>query len=397
MSHPLTPPPFAAIVPAFDPEQALLPIAGASLVERQLRLLAGIGVTHAVLLVENLTAEMAGVIGKVRGGRMRVDVVRSLGEAVPQLHDAARVLVLAEGLLPDARLAEQVAGAPVPAVAALADDAGLERYERVDAETRWAGLALLDAVRIAETAAMLGEWDPASTLLRRAVQEGARRVPAEVPPLLGSDPAAMADAERSLLLGARRGRRGWARRLIEGPLSDRLIPLMLERGVARGIVGLSAALLAVAAGMAALIGWRWIPLGALLVSGITTASANQLYALHGDRSSGRAVQRHARLAGLGLALLGLAIGLYRGDGQWGWLLLAGITAALLAGLFVVSSTAKRLGFAAELAWLATPGAMPWVLTPFAIIDLWRVGAVALALYAVASFVVMARALIQAIR
>ena len=392
MSQPITPPPFAAIVPAFDPEQALQPIAGASLVERQLRLLAAAGVTHAVLLVEGLPADMAAVVGGVRGGRMRIDIVRSLAEAVPQLHGATRVLVLAEGCLPEPDLVGQIALAPMPAVATIADGPGLERYERIDAETRWAGLALLDAGRIGDTAAMLGEWDPASTLLRRAVQEGARRVPAGIPPLLASDQAAMAHVERRLLIGARRGRRGWARRWIEGPLSDRLLPLMLERRVPRAPVGIGAAVLAIAAGILALGGWRWGALAALLVSGAAMASANQLYALHGDHSRARVLQRYGRLAGLALALLGLAIGLFRQDGQWGWLLVALATAAALGTQHLMALLAKHMGGTIDLPWLAAPGALPWAILPFAIAGWWGTGAIALALYAVASAVAAGQAL-----
>ena len=44
-------------------------------------------------------------------------------------------------------------------------------------ESRWAGVALVDAHLLGSTAAMLGDWDLQSTLLRRAIQEGALRVP----------------------------------------------------------------------------------------------------------------------------------------------------------------------------------------------------------------------------
>ena len=51
-----------------------------------------------------------------------------------------------------------------------------ERYERIDADSRWAGLALLDGALLQRTAAMLRDWDLQSTLLRRAVQAGARQL-----------------------------------------------------------------------------------------------------------------------------------------------------------------------------------------------------------------------------
>lgn len=382
----------AAIVAAFDPDQAVEPIAGASVLERQLRTLLAAGVTYTLLLVDRVTPAMATIVGAARGGRMRIEPVRTLGEAVAPLAGRARVLLLADGCLPDPRLVGQMIVAPIPSLATIPDGEGLDLYERIDASTRWAGLAMLDLVRIADTAAMLGDWDPVSTVLRRAVQEGAQRVPAAAPPLLASDRAAMADAERRLLLDARRGRRGWARRRIEGPVSDRLVPLLLERGIARGPVGTVAAGLSLAGGAMALFGWHWPALASLLLSGPAMACANQLYTLHGDRSAARALQRHARLAGIGMALAGLAIGLTRQDGQWGWLVVAAATAALLGALDATNRLAQRLGVAPDLPWLATPGAMPWAIAPFALLGWWGAGAGALLLYALVSLAAAAHGL-----
>ena len=50
-------------------------------------------------------------------------------------------------------------------------------FERIDSAHRWAGLARVDANMLGATAAMLGDWDLQSTLLRRAVQAGARLDP----------------------------------------------------------------------------------------------------------------------------------------------------------------------------------------------------------------------------
>lgn len=386
----------AAIVAAYDPEQAIEPIAGASVLERQLGALSTAGVTYTLLLVDSVTPEMASIVGALREGTMRIELVRTLGETVSPLAGRARVLLLGEGCLPDPRLVAQMMVAPIPSVATIGDGESLDSYERIDASTRWAGLAVLDIGRIADTAAMLGDWDPVSTLLRRAVQEGAQRVAAAAPPLLASDRAAMADAERRLLLDARRGRTGWARRRIEGPLSDRLLPLLLERGLAGGVVGTVAAGLALVGGAMALFGWRWPPLAALLLSGPAMACANQLHALHGDRSTGRIRQRHARLAGLGTALAGLAIGLTRQDGQWGWIVVAAATAALLGTLGLVDRLARRLGAAADLAWSATPGAMPWAIAPFGLFGWWGAGALALLLYALVSLAAATRGLAGAI-
>ena len=86
------------------------------------------------------------------------------------------------------------------------DDDAHDGFERIDATHRWAGLARLPAALVGATAAMIGDWDLQSTLLRRAVQSGARLVPAAsgegAGPFL-ADGEAMAGFERRLLLASR--------------------------------------------------------------------------------------------------------------------------------------------------------------------------------------------------
>ena len=57
------------------------------------------------------------------------------------------------------------------------DDEAHEDFERVDGASRWSGVALVEGRMLGATAAMLGDWDLPSTLLRRSLQAGARLVP----------------------------------------------------------------------------------------------------------------------------------------------------------------------------------------------------------------------------
>src|SRR3546814_17901199 len=49
-------------------------------------------------------------------------------------------------------------------------------FGRIDATRRWGGLASISQPMVAELAGMPGEWDMMLTLLRLAVQAGARRL-----------------------------------------------------------------------------------------------------------------------------------------------------------------------------------------------------------------------------
>ena len=87
-----------------------------------------------------------------------------------------------------------------------------ELYERIDADSRWAGLAAIDGALLRETAGMLRDWDLQSTLLRRTLQAGAGHVAADGAAAVAIlDREADLDAlERRIIAGADGAGRSWA-------------------------------------------------------------------------------------------------------------------------------------------------------------------------------------------
>src|SRR3546814_13407690 len=81
-----------------------------------------------------------------------------------------------DGLIVDESHIERLLEAEAPALLTMADHLADDRFERIDADSRWAGLALLDGGTLRQTAAMLQDWDLQSTLLRRVVQAHARQI-----------------------------------------------------------------------------------------------------------------------------------------------------------------------------------------------------------------------------
>ena len=107
---------------------------------------------------------------------------------------------------------------PEPAVATVPDDEAARRLSSGSTPIR-AGPAsrVVDAHLLGSTAAMLGDWDLQSTLLRRAIQEGARRLDAAEcggEPLLVESADELAGFQRHLVDASRGGRTDWASRYI---------------------------------------------------------------------------------------------------------------------------------------------------------------------------------------
>ena len=324
---------------------------------------------------------LAAPLGRLRADHIAIDAVRSLADAADRLAASPRVLLLTEGCLPDRALLDRLVTAPVPAIAALADAPGLEDWERIDAQARWAGVALIDGGRVIEAAAMLGEWDPISTLLRRAVQEGAARVTVSAPPILAADAGSAAEAEAGIIRGTRELHEGWAARWIEAPLVEWSLPLLFPRSIEPLWPGALAALLALIGGLAALAGLRWWMLAPLLLAGLLRLIARRLSAVQARSLPYAFAIARAGDAGLVLASAGLGLGLMRGGGQWGWLLLGG----LLPIVMLLTSLQRRAnawaGAASEPVWLARPDELPWALAPIAAIAGWGAGLAGLCAYA----------------
>lgn len=380
--------PFDALVAAYEPGpgpgalRALVPVAGRPLVEHQLRRLAAAGAGRLLLLVDEVSPELAEVVTLLKREGLALEPVAGLDVAAAALSADRPCLLLADACLPEEELLRRMGAAPSPLLACLPDTPALERYERMDADTRWAGVALLDGARVAAAAAMLGSWDPVSTLLRRAVQEGAARLDASgQPPVLLLDPSEQADADARIVEAARPHPRDWAARWVEAPLLSRIVPRLVERGTAPEWLAVPAGLAALLGGVLALAGWRWPPLLLLLAASPLRAAGRQLARIV-DRPliGGWLLRVIDRLAGL-VAVVGLSAGLMRGTGQWGWCL----TGALLIVAVLLAVPLRAAAPRPVPLWLATRRTLAWALLPFACLGRWDWGLAALAAYAAASF------------
>lgn len=378
-----------ALVAAFDTEggalRAAMPLAGAALLEHQIRRLAAAGAEHPILLVEAMTPALAAPLARLRADGIAVRVLTHISEAADLLAAEPRVLVVADACLPARALLERMATAPVPAVATVPDMAENAAFERIDATERWAGIALLDGRRIAEVAQIVGDWDPISTMLRSAVQEHAGRVPAgdDVPVVVGSGEA-MRAAEARLVAGSREEARGWAQRYVEAPIAEVILPQLFARAVQPSLfAGLSGGL-AAAGAVAGLAGYRWWALAPLLLAGPLARIAGRLSLIQARKVPAAAALPYARRICLALAAGGLGAELMLERGQWGWLLLGCLTVIATMLTSVGNRLSAWLGSGGEPMWLATPAALTWSLLPFALLGAWGSGLVAVTIYAAGS-------------
>jgi hypothetical protein len=394
----------AALISAYrqsddsDGLRATLPLVGGTLVEHQARQAARAGATHIVILVERLPAALTGAIDALRADGLAVDIARSVGDAADRVHPDERLLVIADGCVVGQSAIDRIAAADAPALLTLADEPGRDAFERIDGGSRWAGLALIDGARLRSTAAMLGDWDVESTLLRRAVQENARRISvfeAEAGsvsaglPIIAETARALADLERQLLIGSRRQAASWPARFIFAPVEEPIAGLLLRRAAEpQWIAMLGAALAAIAAPLAAM-GWFWAALLALLLSGPVAAVAGRLAAVRLAAIRRQRLFEGTRTVGAVMALL-LFVEPLVAERGWGWWCIAGLAIAGMAALMIERRIAAGLTLMAEPIWLASLDGLIWGFLPFAVAGHWPAGVAALAGYAILSFIFVQR-------
>lgn len=376
-----------ALIGAYEPGpgpgglRALLPLAGMSVIEHQARRAVEAGAARVLLLIDEGPGELLEAVARLRHDGIQTGIAHGIDQVADAIGQDETVLLIAEACLPEVGLLRAICAAHVPVLAVLPDTSDYAQFERIDADQRWAGVAMLDGHRIAETAAMIGAWDPVSTLLRRAVQEGAARIEAVKPPILATDAAALAAAEQAILVNARKPADDLIGRVLFAPTEELAMPLLLARKTEANMVAGIGALLAFVGGALSLAGWRWLPLLGLLLSGPAAAGAARLGRIRQRSRFQERIFGWVRLAGAGLGVAGLARLLFKTSGQWGWWVVGGLLVAAMLGLWAE----RRLSPNRPPIWLASVDTLIWAMLPFAAFGHWDWGLAAVAAYAAGSF------------
>lgn len=367
------------------PLRAVLPLAGRTVVERQAKLAALAGARRILVLVERVPPELAAALDRLRRDGLAVLIAHSAEEAAERVDPSDPLLFVADGFIGDEGHLRRVAAAVPPALLTVPDASVDDRFERIDAESRWAGLGLVDGALLAETAAMLNDWDPQSTLLRRAVQSGARMLSVrgergEGALIIAERVADLSGVHRRIVDRAASGRGDWISQYLLGPVERAATHALMGGTVTPRSVGLAAVTLTALGAAAFVWHWLWLGLVLMLLSTPLDGIADRLARLRLEDGVSHSWWSHLlpALAAAALLALGLSIGRFHG---WGSILLAAaILLFLLAQRFEVQDQEPR-----GLIFLAERKGLVWLLLPFAVAGLWLAGLFALLVYAVGSF------------
>jgi hypothetical protein len=370
--------------------RALLPLAGRTLVEYQARCASAVGAAPIVVVVERVPQSLQDAFERLRLDGIGIFPVSDVNEALSRFEGGSMILLMADGLAPSIDLVVTLAEESESAVAVVPDDEEHEAFERIDASSRWAGVALVNARLLGSTAAMLGDWDLQSTLLRRTIQEGARRIPAADSggePLLAESADQLAGFQRHLLEASRGIRSDWASRYVLPLVEDLATEQLMETPVKPSWLLLMALALTLGGALCFTRGWLGAGLILLVLSTPLDLIAARLATIRLKPVPARVWSRLALWPAAGLALL--AIGLWEMRHGTGW----GAAVAAAAGCaFAEAAAIERFGApsGAE-TWLFSRRNAVFLAIPFAIGGVWTVFLLVLLFYAAVSFFIIQRA------
>jgi hypothetical protein len=378
-----------ALVGAYQEDEsgalrALYPLAGRTLVEYQVRCVAAAGAAPIVLVVDRIPMALNEALERLQREGLAVTTVSDGNDAASRFGTGESILMIGDGIAPPSELLNSIAEHAEPVIVTVPDDPSHEQFERIDGVSRWAGVALVDAGTVGATAAMLGDWDLQSTLLRRTLQDGALLVPVAPDsgePVLANSPEELSALDRQLIVSSRGSRRDWASRYVLPIVEEYATEALLTTSVKPERLIDAAVLITLAAVVAFATGWLWLGMALLVLSTPLDLVARRLAALRLRPLSPRSTMRRLLWPMAGLALFALGWWLSGHGAGWG-----AAYAALVAAAFAEAGRIERqkTEFPGQI-WLFSRRNAILGAVPFALLGAWTSAIVALSLYAAASF------------
>lgn len=400
-----------------QPPPGLLPVAGSTPVERQLRQALDCGAGTVWLLAPDLPERLALAVARddrVRRARTATELAAGLAA------EGRNLLLFAPGLVIDTRLLAAMIAAPADAALLVFAGDPPPGAERLDAASHWAGLARAPAPLAAQTAAALGDWDLAATFAHAVAAAGGARIEAgrtglympsmrrDVPliwALVRHEAQGRAVTDR-LIESAQKGCLDWPARFLHPPIENQLLRWLLPTRLTPNGMTVIAACVGIAAAVLFATGHLGWGLGMAILAGPLDgvdgkmARVRHQFSRWGDLE--HVLDKLVEHAGW-LALGGWLAGAGHGLAAWlaaGGIVLLSVSEAVKGEMFRRLAGRQLDDWSPfDRAWRLVAGRRNtclWALVPFALAGLWFQGLLMVLGYGAISFAVAEARFLMAI-
>jgi hypothetical protein len=248
-----------------DKSGALAPgmmlVGGEPLLEYQISALRGQGISRFLLEVDSVAGSLLELADRLRARGCQIEFVRSTGDLQKAVDQNNALFVQTEALYLSDDLLGSMLAQKNPFIATVDGRDENAAFERMDLNTRWAGVALISAGTIASLENLPEGWSITSSLLRQAMRAETRLLALpqrhiQDGKLKQISSAAEADLLSRQILVDRSARQGGiVERRIFAPIAARLAPVIWRHPSGSDGVDLVTMILAVATVPLAAAGW----------------------------------------------------------------------------------------------------------------------------------------------
>ncbi len=288
-------------------DKANTELAGGSLVEYQIKTLCRAGITRFLVEVENVDGSMLALADQCRQQNVLVDFVRTGADIQRYLKLDDRIWVQSGQLYVQPDFVETLSKSPDNFVATVDGRDENSLFERIDLNTRWAGISIVSARTIAMLKDLPEDWSIISSLLRQALL-------ANVPLKLLSQqhvnngtlsivqgPQDFVQLNKQILRRRVLSQPGLVEARVLGPVSAYLVPHIWQSPIALKFVKFAAPIFALGAVVLGVSGFELGAAGAAFAAVVT----NSLRLAATDDSNGQG--KIPSLSSVTLALLVMAM------------------------------------------------------------------------------------------
>jgi uncharacterized membrane protein len=232
---------------------ALCLFAGLPFIEFQIEQLTAQGINRILLEIDSLPGSLVAIVDRARENGVNIELVRSPSELKDKIPVGQLLFVLSDGVYLDPSLLAEISSQEKPFIATLDGREENSAFERIDLNSFWSGVAMLDSASVAAIASLPDEWSISSTLLRRALQDSVTHRPLKQDLCVSRRIAKVnSDIEirgltDQILRSRMSNEAGLIERYIFAPIAAWIVPLIWKSQRARFITNLSKWALAVAA------------------------------------------------------------------------------------------------------------------------------------------------------
>ncbi|MEO9600601.1 hypothetical protein [Parasphingorhabdus sp.] len=307
---------------------ALLPLFAGTLLDRQIQAAQSFGCEKFVFLCPVTHGALLQKIDAMKQQGLDAEYVRSPKDLVQYAGDQDHVVYIADGILPNDEIIEQLSGASQELLFTVLHAEEYQEFERIDLNQRWLGIVSLKASRLTAMIDIPDDWEIGSALLRTAVQADCERAIIS-DRKMGAGAIAHVQSEVSVEQFTRQKLKempakgdGFLNRFLLRPLTKRILPTLWKKNSAPQYLGICTLIAGGAGVLAAVLSYPLTSLIMLFLGSITQFVRATMIGF----GSAMKVRDWARLALALLAAIGVTVLVVQASG-----------AATLAANLVISA------------------------------------------------------------